>query len=159
VFLGAVPFLGLIGLLHRKVCISPFGLGARIPRKARERAWRTKALWRVCRRIICTCNSGCQTGNDSERPTSPDSAPTWPILPRSIRLVTVRSLARAGWAVLFFVGPRRQTTLSIGSGEPVRTARPLGGEPGRWRLTAPPRRLWTAVSVTNPAIHFSPVQG
>ncbi len=39
VFLAAVPLFGLIGLLHWKVCFSPFGLGARIPRKARERAW------------------------------------------------------------------------------------------------------------------------
>jgi hypothetical protein len=114
VFFGAMPLLGLKGLLHRKVGFSPFGLGVRIPRKARERAGRTKALWRVCRRIICTCNSECQTSDDSSRSIRRESGAARPILPGGIRLVTVQSLAHAAGPVLFFGGPRRQTTLGIG---------------------------------------------
>ncbi len=37
-----------------------------------------------------------------------------PILPGSIRFATFPNLARVPWAVLFFVGRRRQTTLGIG---------------------------------------------
>jgi hypothetical protein len=118
VFFGAMPLLGLEGLLHRKVYFSPYGLGARIPRKARERAGRTKALWRVCRRIICTCNTECQTREDSERQLRSRAAWFLVILPGSMRFVTIQSLAQAAGPVLFFVGPRRQTTLGMGSEEP-----------------------------------------
>jgi hypothetical protein len=44
--------------------------------------------------------------------------PSGRILPRSIRIDTYPSLAHAAGAVLSFVGPRRQTTLGIGSREP-----------------------------------------
>jgi len=40
------------------------------------------------------------------------------ILPGSITIGPVQSLAPPAWPVLFFVGPRRQTTLGIGPDEP-----------------------------------------
>jgi hypothetical protein len=81
-----------------------------------------------------------------------------PILPGSIREVTDRNLARAAWAVLFFPGPRRQTTLGIGPEGTVRTAGMLGGASGGRRLTAPERRYLDRVSVSILAIHLSLLQ-
>jgi hypothetical protein len=90
----------------------------RIPRKARERAVRTKALWRVCRRIICTRNSECQTDDNFLRRCRAPTRARRRIPPGSMRFGTIPSLARAVRPVLFFVGPRRQTALGIGSEDP-----------------------------------------
>jgi hypothetical protein len=141
VFLGAMPLLRLKGLLHRLVCFSPFGLGVRIPRKARERAWRPEALWRVCRRIICTRGLGCQTSGGFGRPPPRRRGRSWPILPGSIRLRTLPNLAGARKPVLFFGGPRRQTLRSRGPEDRDEPSEPLGGE----AETGPMSRLWRRI--------------
>ena len=59
----------------------------------------------------------CRVSNETTASSARDGArprPVRPILPGSMRFATFRSLARAARAVLFFVGPRRQTTLGIG---------------------------------------------
>jgi hypothetical protein len=121
VLFGAMPLLGLIGLLHRTAGISPFGLGVRIPRKARERAWRhTSASARLPADYMNVMRT---VSNDkaTEAPAGFIPWVIWPILPGSIRIGTVSSLAGAAGPVLFFVGPRRQTTIGPRPGGTART--------------------------------------
>ena len=118
VLFGAMPLLGLEGLFHWTASISPFGLGVRIPRKARERAWRHKSA--SARLPADYMNVTCGVSNEALR-GAPAGPPVWvhlPILPGSMRLGSSLSLARSAAAVLFFGGPRRQTTLGIGPEEP-----------------------------------------
>jgi hypothetical protein len=114
VLFGAMPLLGLEGLFHWTASISPFGLGVRIPRKARERAWRhTSASARLPADYM---NVKYRVSNDASR-EAPAGPLVWvhlPILPGSMRLGSSLSLARSAAAVLFFGGPRRQTTQGHG---------------------------------------------
>jgi hypothetical protein len=158
VFPAAVPLLGLISLLHRKVSVSPFGLGVRIPRKARERAVRTKALWRVCRRIICTARSECQTiGSSNSRPR-PDSGPIRPILPGSIRFETVQSLPEPlGRCYSSAARGARQPWASAQEGT-VRTARLVTKQSLAVGAHGATKAIVDPVSVSNLAIHSSLLQ-
>jgi hypothetical protein len=125
VLLCAMPLLGLIGLLHRTAGISPFGLGVRIPRKARERAWRhTSASARLPADYMTVIHTVSNDGAMAA-PAGPPERVGHPILPRSIRFGCGPSLAGAAGAVLFFGGPRRQTTPGPRPGGTVRTARLL----------------------------------
>jgi len=121
----AMPLVGLIGLLHRTAGISPFGLGVRIPRKARERAWRHKS---ASARLPADYMNVTHRVSNHGAVTAPEGSPGRvgrPILPWSIRFGSGRSLAGAAGAVLFFGGPRRQTTPGPRPGGTVRTARLL----------------------------------
>ena len=155
VLLAAMPLLGLVGLLHRCLCFSPLASGPGYPDKARERAGRTKALWRVCRRIICTGRSECQT---SRCPVgickALDLGPAH-ILPGGMRFGTLASLAGAAGAVLFFGGPRRQRLPSLGSGGPRGRSDRVGGEAETDPTRGAGGGSWTTESVTLLTNHSS----
>ncbi len=77
-----------------------------------------------------------------------------PILPRSMRFATFLSLAPGARAVLFFVGPRRQTNQGVGPEGPREPPGCSGGETGPSVAQAPGRRLVDQVPVTILAIQL-----
>ena len=140
------------------VCFSPFGLGVRIPRKARERAGRTKALWRVCRRIICTGRSECQTASGSR--SSAQGPPCRPRLdtPREYTIRYPPEPCPGRWAGAILRRPAapdnpghwlRRTVRAVG---PRPEEKPGTAGDSRRRKADPghrcPSRIWLSIQVS-----------